>query len=974
MFRRGKILSDKSLLKLLLLTLSFMFTMSAWAQDSDDADDEDDASDLGTLIVTGSRIPTTDIEGPQPITVLTAADIEKQGFTNAFEALESLSQFNGTIQDDQFTGGFTQAASSLDLRGLGPGRTLILLNGRRATDYPLAFNGQSNVVNLGNIPSVMIERVEVLSSGASAIYGSDAVAGVVNFILKENLEGHSVNVRYGDTSQGGGQSERLQLSGGFDTDNFRMTYGFEYFDREPIYRLDRDFQDSLNDDPSLSGIPRIDDPVNGVVNQRTFLILDPFNGDGVGGSYIDPGAAACDPLSHLLRNSVEYSFRSNGTGFYCGSAEGVGEATIRNAKENYSFYTNFGYEFGNNTEFFGTVIYTDSETKVDTGNRFWQLDTGILGGGYFINTEGPDWFGIGGEVQLWQRIFTHDESGFGGDKDDVFEEEVYDVALGFRGTAFNNEFDWEASYSTSSYDLYRERLLISSTNANAFFLGDPVGGFDDFFGFGAIDTYTADPALLYTPLTHEQYRQISTIDRTTADSSNDSVQFVLSGELFDMPAGPVGFAGVAEWATQDYVINLDPQLTSGEIFGFTGTGGGGERDRYAFGTEFKFPLHDTLTFSAAARWDKYDDETRVDDAVTYNAGLEWRPTRNLLFRASQSTSFRAPDMHFVYAGPSGFFTSVTDRYLCLRDEGDLVGDLNGNFITDAGESWSFVDCTWSGSGIMGARQGSLTLEEEEGETFTAGFVWEIIDGLTFSADFYDIKLENVVSDLSIGGLVQDEAECRFGVTAGGMPVDINSQECQDVFARIERNPFIAGEQNILVSETLDNVTTGPVNRALRDTSGVDTSLRFTKATNRAGTFDAELAWNIVIDNESQQFVGDDILELRDNLQFFDNRSRARGVFAWSKSDFSTAVTFLRTGSLPNWAETGRCCTHITYNWSASYNVTDEARVSVFVQNVFDENPPRDVTYNRYPYYHEFSFNPYGREWFVQLDYAFGQNR
>lgn len=973
---------DKSFKKrplaLLMAGVLGSLSLSVYAQDTNNNTEEDEQdTDLGKIVVTGSRIARTDIEGPQPVTVLTAADIEKQGFTTAFEALQSLTQFNGSIQDDQFSGGFTQGASTLDLRALGPGRTLILLNGRRATDYPLPFNGQSNVVNLANIPSVMIERIEVLSAGASAIYGSDAVAGVVNIIMKKDVDGLTISARYGDTSEGGGQSKRIQISGGWNPGNFHITYGFEYFDRDPIYAFQRDYQDSFADDPTLSGLPRIQDPDNGYTNSRTFLILDPFDGNGDGFTYIDPGAEACDPLSHLVRGSTEYSFRSGGRGFYCGTPESVSSFSIRNGRENYSLFSNFTYDFGNGHEAFGHLIYTDSETRFDTGARFWQHDlSGPLGGGLLINTQETDAFGVGGAIEVWQRIFSHEEAGGFGAKDDVYDETLADYSVGIRGPLGDN-WDYEFSYSHSEYDLTRERLLISVSKADQFFLGDPVGSFD-FAAFGfppgtVVNQYAADRSRVYQPLTPAEYRSISTIDRTFADSQNDQINLVVtSPNLFEMPAGPVGFAAILESASQDYDINLDPQLLSGEIFGFTGTGGGGERDRYALGVEFNVPIFSTLTASVAGRLDKYDDITRVDDAFTYNFGLEWRPTRNFLVRGSAASSFRAPDMHYVFAEASGFFSTATDRYKCLRDEGDVVGDLNGNKILDAGENWNFTSCTFDGVQIEGVRRGNPGLEEEEGKSFNVGFVWEIMKGMSLSVDYYDIELDNVVNDLNVSLLLRDEAECLFGVTSGGMPVDINSQECQDTLGRITRTPFVPGEANEFISEALDVITTGPINQAFLRVSGVDTNFRYTLPTDNYGTFSLDTSWNVVVESEFQQFEGDQIFNLRSNRTVEDFRSRFRGSLTWDIGNWSSTLFALRTGSIPRWDETDRCCSHVTYNWSLQYSFNDNSRLSLFVQNLRNSRPPFDPSRNNYPYYSQFVFDPYGREIFVQYDHTFGK--
>ncbi len=930
--------------------LGLCCTSVVLAQTSTTDDEDSDTEELGKVKVTGSRIAKTDFEGPAPVLTITADDIKREGFTTAFEVLASQPMFNGNNQDDQFSGGFTQAANSLDLRGLGPGRVLTLLNGRRMSEYPLPFNGQSNIVNLANIPTVMIQRIDILTSGASAIYGSDAVAGVINIILKDTVDELSMNLRLGDTADGGGESQRFQLAGGWSPGRLKLSYGFEYFNRDPIWAFQRDFQDSFADNPTNSGIPRIDDPINGVTNSRTFLILDPFDQDGDGSSYIDPGAAACDPLSGLSNGTVEYSFRSN-RGFYCGTPNSVAQRTIRNAKDQYSFITNFTFDMDNNHELFGLVNYVNAETRFDTGVPFFQHDLdGPIGGGYFVNANSPDVFGIGGRVELWQRIFTHEEMGGYGSHDNIFDEESIDITIGSRGP-LGDRFDYELSYTHSSYDTDRQRRLIVAQLAQDFYFGPVVGTVD--FGFGEFDIFNADINRLYTPLTPAEFNQISEIDQTLADSSNQALQFVVTGDLFEMSAGYVGFAAVAEYGSQDYDIDIDPGLVDGRFFGFTGTGGAGERDRFALGVELDIPLHDELNLSVAGRYDKYDDITDVDDAFTYNVGLEWRPTRNLLVRGSAASSFRAPDMHFVFADPSGFFTTVTDEYLCRRDEPGVT----------------FPNCTNSGVGISGDRQGNPDLEEEEGESFTAGFVWEIIDGMSVSVDYYDIELENVVRDLSIANLISTEADCRLGVTQGGQTVDPNSAECADALARITRLGVLPGNPQ---SEAITNVITGPINASLLKTNGIDANFNYAFDTEKLGLFFINASYNHVLESESQQFPGDPINNDRDDLQVFDFRSTARASVTWNYGDWTTTLLGLRTGSIPDWAETRRCCGNITYNGSLQYRINDAASVGLFVQNLRNSRPPQDDTLNAYPYYITGNFNPYGREYFLQFDYTFGR--
>ncbi|MDR3042244.1 MAG: TonB-dependent receptor plug domain-containing protein, partial [Acinetobacter pittii] len=185
------------------------------------------------VAVTGSRISKAQKDGPTSVTVITAADIEKQGFSNAFDALNNLTQNTGFVQGADYGNTFTPAANAISLRGLGPNHTLTLINGHRVADYPVPYDGSVNFVNLANIPTAIIDRIEILNGGASAIYGSDAIAGVVNIILKKKTDGTQFNIKAGGTKEGG-ENLRLQLSGSKTLDKLSLVYGVELSGREPI--------------------------------------------------------------------------------------------------------------------------------------------------------------------------------------------------------------------------------------------------------------------------------------------------------------------------------------------------------------------------------------------------------------------------------------------------------------------------------------------------------------------------------------------------------------------------------------------------------------------------------------------------------------------------------------------------------------------------------------------------------------------
>src|SRR5690606_30128383 len=172
-------------------------------QDSDDSPTA--ARTLDKVEVTGSRIKRAEMEGPSPVVMITGEDIKQQGYSTVAEALQTLTQFNGDVVGGELNASSTQPdAAFLNLRGLGVGYQLILLNGKRMTEYAASSGAASTGVSIGSIPTAAVERIEVLNGGASAIYGSDAVAGVVNIVTKQNWEGNNLRIRGGTTARGGG--------------------------------------------------------------------------------------------------------------------------------------------------------------------------------------------------------------------------------------------------------------------------------------------------------------------------------------------------------------------------------------------------------------------------------------------------------------------------------------------------------------------------------------------------------------------------------------------------------------------------------------------------------------------------------------------------------------------------------------------------------------------------------------------------
>ena len=910
----------------LAIAMSAPAVAAAQEQPQPPADQQTAASEepstLDGIVVTGSRIKRNEIEGPSPVTVVTAEDIQKQGFVTVHDALNTLTQNTGFSQNELITNGFTPNANIVNLRGLGPGRTLVLVNGRRVAEYPLPYNAQSNFVNLTSIPAAAVERIEVLSGGASAIYGSDAVAGVMNVITKTNFDGDLLRVRAGTTTQGGGDTADIQWIGGKSGDNWNVTYALEYLNREPIYAYQRDFMDSWLDGPTEAArLPSLG-----------LGVIDRLNGN----RYFDTTENGnCD------RFFGHFIVRSTGLGNRCGQLDAPAFQTVRSSDDNVSGYVSGNYNLANGMQFFGDVGYWRSDAVFSSGILGWST----IGTPFYD----PNYDTIISTLRLFQREEVGDKA-----LEINSKEQAWNLSAGLRGSLFDNRFDYEAVYGHSEYttDVTTTRLI--DAPLTAYFLGEELGP-DPIFG--AFPSYALNFERFITPMTPAQFATISSLIVASAESKADQASFSINGDLFDLPAGSLGFAAIIEAASQKYLLTPDPRSLpdadpSIATYNYSDTGGGGSRDRYALGVEFSIPILDSLKASLAARYDKYDDITAVDDAVTWNAGLEWRPWESLLVRGSYATSFRAPDMHYVFADESASFNTIRDEYLCRLD------DLS---VTDA----TCINDDRYNYTVQNLRRGNPELEEETGKSWTAGFVWDITDTLSLQADYYSIEIENGVNDLSSGRLLQIEAGCRLGTDRNGNPVDVNSALCVDYLARVDRlvAPGTSVDQQIISTRRV------PINSALERTSGIDASLSYQLDTDRLGNFGLDLSWSHTLKYERTQYVEDGVLETRDSLSNYDFRSRIAATATWERDDWNAAVFATRWGSLPNWGETARVAPYMLYNASVSKQLTDKLRLGLFVNNVLDKKPPHDDTFEDYPFFF-YTYSPIGREVFVQFDYQF----
>jgi iron complex outermembrane recepter protein len=898
---------------------------------------QDQDANLEEVTVIGSRIPRLKQEGPAPITTIDSRQIESEGLTNVPDLLKALTQNSGATQSQQSFGGsdFTPGAEQVDLRGLGANHSLVLVNGRRIADFPLPLDGLSNFTDISNIPVGMIDKVEVLSGSASAIYGSDAIAGVVNFVLKKDVEGIDISYRYGTpTADGGGDSHRLSLSAGISREKFHAVFGLELLDRRPLWAFDRSIQDSGADDPTIENpFPR-----------RDFLRYQPY--DEV---YTDPGQATCDSLSYLNKGTVIWGSRPNwgpeieedvyDDGHYCGSLDSYGYGTILNSRRGATGFASLNYDLSDTTRLFADVLVGVSKVETFKDVLEWNyMDENGDEEGTFFNDFVDDY-------DNWYRHFTPEEMG-GLERGMIRNNQrTLTITPGIKG-ALGDRWKYEAYLNHSEYDVTVSWPQIVAANANSLFLGAQTG--DDGDG---VPSFNADPARLYTPLTRAEFDSISARTTYHPKARNDYASFTLTnGDLFSLPAGGVGFAANIEAGNQAYELNPDPLALGYYYFSWKDQDGRGSRNRWSGSYEFRVPLASKLELSTAGRYDNYHFAGNDVGKFTYNFGLEFRPLDSLLLRGYYGTGFRAPDLHYVFAGSGQVESSGNDYYLCRTEEPDE----------------ELGDCSYADADVIAIRGGNRELEPETSKSWGAGLVWSPNDDLMVSLDYFDVKLEDQVQTLRVDNVLENEADCRVGETQNGDAVDVDSPTCLDAIARVTRFPAGSSAEGEVAS-----VRVNPINIANESTNGVDFGLRYRQPIGGASlTFNTSVTK--VFHHNSQQYVGDPLVDQFNPASgFVIPRSKASASVTLDTGPWSGTLHAQRLGTLANWDEDGFISSSVLLNFSLEYTFSESASTRLTIDNLQDRDPVKDRTYGSYPYYDVSWFDSLGRTVYLTVNYQFG---
>jgi len=826
---------------------------------------------LSTVTVTGSMIPRVEIEGPAPVVSVSGEQIKQQGFTTLWEFLDSLPQVGQQTQDPAAWGSTSVNARSVNLRGLGPGFSLLMIDGHRVVDYPQPLSAQSNFQNYNNLPTGMIDHVEILASGASSIYGSDAVAGVVNVILKKNYQGDELQVTGGGATRGGRAYGDVNFFGGKSGDNWHILYNAEKSNRTALWGSDRPYQDSVSDAGYGAWGPA--DRMFGYQYDASGAIaLSAMNGNG---QYLTPPTGTCSKFTNS-QLSQSHTVTTNGTqiasvtnnGYYCSQPALFQNWVLTPGSRSNNGYVSGEYDFSDGLQLYGsaalydTVGYSNTQINAFGTGQFYDQTTGQV-------------------ISQAVRQLTEQEIGTATNTHD--REQNWNLQAGLRGTMFDGNFNWDLNLNTQKYTVREDFTAYDGEALDNFFLGKQLGTTS-----AGLPIYAMNWQQWWNPITPQQYSQFAANGENTSSSWLDQAQFRINGDLFQFPwvKESVGWAAVLEAAHNGFLLSPDPRGANAATFmnPFEEYNtGGGTRQRFSFGTEFRVPVLDTVTWTISGRLDKYNDASRADVARTWGSGLEWRPIESLLVRGSYGTNFKAPDMQAVYQTGS------------TEPQGNYIDPLQCIDAIKAGQTNS----TWCNLVQRSPSQyynlitgGSRLLLPQTGHSWTYGFVWQVpgVEGLSLSTDYWHMGVDNAIQYLSQSQVLIDEAGCLTGVQANGTsslsPYTAHvpgSAYCSMVTQMVQRNA--AGQ--------ITSVESGPINEASLYVSGIDASLDYKLHTEDHGDFRAGINYT---DNLAykQRVLASDPLQ---NTRYQNVASRVTWIGDWSKGNWNVSISGVRDGSM-----------------------------------------------------------------------------
>ncbi len=746
-------------------TTALVGTGAAYAQDGDEKEQE-----LDRVNVIGSRIPrAADTEGTAPVLTLDRTAIEQTGLTSVGDVLFNITASDGgALRNITTSTNGSDGTQNISLRGLGATRTLVLVNGRRWV------SPDGGAVDLNTIPISVVERIEVLKDGASAIYGSDAIAGVINVITRSNFDGAEASAYFGGYSKGDGFQQAYDFTIGSDSDRWNAVFNISYTDGEPVYQGDREISSTPvygGGDITSGGLYGSGSNAGGnfvrcagalTPTPSGFQTCTPVAGGPFTLNQGRPGTSPTD-----FRRFISYTFDGSGSSDRYNFAPAN---YLVQPIERFNIYGQGTLRLTDRTNANVQAVYVKRDSNQQLAEVPLTMDT--------RGTSGPQW--------AFAPTATNVFNPFG---QDLRSMNFRSLAVGPRKPYYDNDntavtawldgsFDvagramyWDAGYSylnsrlTSRGENYinlfnlRRAVGPSFRDASGLHCGTPgnviagcvpfnvFGGADLGLGAGVISQAEYDAMIRYISYTQNNF------------SENNTKDFFanLSGEIVELPAGPLGFAVGVEHRRTNYVSQPDALVAGGgSSDNFTEpTSGNVKVDEYY--AELNVPIlsdipgFKLLELNLAARRSDYDSTgffggnnitADIGGDTSTKLGIKWQVFDDLLLRGTYSESFRAPGVTDLYQGGGESFPQAldpcntanynnptTNRAACNADSVPIGGVVQAN------------------SQIRSLIGGNPALKPEFGKTKSFGIVYSPswLEGLNFTLDYYNIELEQVIA-------------------------------------------------------------------------------------------------------------------------------------------------------------------------------------------------------------------------------------
>jgi outer membrane receptor protein involved in Fe transport len=938
--------------------------LPAFAQETDSA-----ARPIEEVVITGSRIRRVDEETASPVFVMDQNTIANTGVQTMGDLMMRVPAISGAATNPQVNNGGGTGESNVELRGLGAQRTLVLLNGRRIN--VLGANGTTSAVDINMIPINMIERVEVLKEGAGAVYGSDAIAGVVNFITKKNFDGAEANVEYGQTGKSDGEHYSGSLTVGATGEKLSVMFGVNYNKQKSVSAADRQFSAAAlylyggvitEGGSSRTNVGRIRLPTG-----------SPLRTNGVFGT-------ADEPCTSLARNEGASGATADAANYHCFGGGDFYNYQPYNLlitpQERSNFFTMLNYKINDHVEAYGEVVYSRTTAGFNLASLPFDAnaDDTIISAQSYYN---PFGFSFGGVEGLNPNLQTRLEAL--GSRRSEAETQSTIGSLGLRGDFGGSSWQWDAGAQLGH--------MGQSTNINGYLLGPQL---QQALGPSFLDPVTgqvtcgtlANPIAGCTPINIFNVEDPAQIAALKAISTNYRTDYVYesqgyslnaNGELFDMPAGAVLMAVGAEYRTQRADFETDV-LTRGEpplylsclLAQETCTGDShakyNVREVY---TEFFFPLLkdlpgvQSLNVTAGVRYSDYSLDSIGDD-TNAQFKVEYRPISDLLVRGSYAQVFRAPTLLDLSKAPSQDSPTFNDPCTGLTDAAVAANPNLALACQGVPRDGSFSQ---PNSQITGLIVGSPDLKPETGDVVTFGVVYDpgFIQGLSVSVDYWKYKIEDLITAL----------DPNF---ASDQCVETGNPEFCDLQFRYPSTSNNAGLHKVFVEPI--------VNLGKLQTDGVDIGVKYALRDTAAGSFNFSLDLTRINSYENTPSPGATPVEIAGTFdRQFGNYARWRGLLGvgWALGGFDGLVTLRYIDSLkiigPDGGLTDEPPLNIgsmTYiDATFGYTFPTDTKIQVGGINLGDKQPPLMFQNNVTNANTDVStYDLLGRRWYVGLTQKF----